>query len=72
MAYTYLLDMHAYVDQRLMEAKDTLRNNGNDPLQKRFEEGRIEILTDYKAFLTEHFNPKLPRRIRETLFGIIN
>ena len=69
MAYTYLLDMHTYIDHRLKEAKEALRNNGNDPLQKRFEEGRVELLSEYKSFLTEHFNPKLPRRIRETLFG---
>ena len=69
MAYTYLLDMHAYVDQRIKDAEDTLRQNGNDPLQRQFEEGRIELLQDYKAFLTENFNPKLPRRIREAYFG---
>ena len=69
MAYVYLLDLHAFIDKRLVEAKESLRHNGGDPLERRFEEGRIEILTEYKTFLTENFNPKLPRRIRESYFG---
>ena len=69
MAYVYLLDMHAFVDKRLAEAKQLLQENGNDPLQRRFEEGRIEILSDYSNFLKQRFNPKLPRRIREHYFG---
>ena len=69
MAYVYLIDLHAFVDKRLAEAQETLGNNENDAMTSRFEEGRIEILTDCKSFLTEQFNPRLPRRIRERFPG---
>ena len=69
MAYVYLMDLHAFVDKRLAEAHETLSNNGNDPMTSRFEQGRIEILSDCKSFLTEQFNPRLPRRIRERFPG---
>ena len=69
MAYVYLIDLHAFVDKRLAEAQETLSNNENDAMTSRFEEGRIEILTDCKSFLTEQFNPRLPRRIRERFLG---
>jgi hypothetical protein len=51
------------------EAQEKLKNNGNDPLESRFEQGRIEILADCKSFLTDQFNPRLPRRIRERYLG---
>ena len=69
MAYVYLIDLHAIVDKRLAEARETLSNNGNDPMTSRFEEGRIAVLTNCKSFLTDQFNPRLPRRIRERYSG---
>ena len=69
MAYVYLIDLHAFVDKRLAEAQEILSNNGSDPMTSRFEEGRIALLTDCKTFLTEQFNPRLPRRIRERYSG---
>ncbi len=65
MAYVYLIDLHAFVDKRLAQARETLNNNGNDPMTSRFEEGRIAALSDCQSFLTQQFNPRLPRRIRE-------
>ena len=65
MAYVYLIDLHVFVDKRLAQAREILNNNGNDPMTSRFEEGRIAALSDCKSFLTEQFNPRLPRRIRE-------
>ena len=70
MAYIYLLDLHQLIDQRLAEAGQTVENNANDPGEKRFHEGRIEILSAFKEFLTENLNPKLPRRIRASYFGM--
>jgi hypothetical protein len=37
-----------------------------------FEQGRVDALTEFQEFLKENFNPKLPRRIRETYFGKLN
>jgi hypothetical protein len=70
MAYDYLLDLHQLIDQRLTEAGQSVENTENDPGEIRFHEGRIEILSDIKEFLTENLNPKLPRRIRESYFGM--
>jgi hypothetical protein len=69
MAYVYLIDLHTLVEKRLAEAQEKLKNNGNDPLESRFEQGRIEILADCKSFLTDQFDPRLPRRIREHYLG---
>ena len=69
MAYVYLIDLHTYVDKRLSEAREILSNNGNDPMTGCFEQGRIAALSDCKSFLTEQFNPRLPRRIRERFSG---
>ena len=68
MAYVYLLDLHKFTDERLAKAKLSLKMTGQDPGEKRFHEGRIEVLSDFKIFLNENLNPKLPRRIREKYF----
>ena len=39
-----MLDLHQLIDQRLAEAGQAVKNNENDPGEKRFHEGRIEIL----------------------------
>ncbi|MEE9118491.1 MAG: hypothetical protein V3U02_07850 [Calditrichia bacterium] len=70
MAYGYLLDLHKLIDQRLSEAGQSVENTENDPGERRFHEGRIEILSVFKDFLTENLNTKLPRRIRESYFGM--
>ena len=70
MAYIYLLELYQLIDQRLAEAGQAVKNNENDPGEKRFHEGRIEILLAFKSFLTENLNPKLPRRIRASYFGM--
>lgn len=72
MAYVYLLDLYKYIDERLAEATDGLNQaNGDVPIAK-FEQGRIDALTDFQDYLKENLNPKLPRRIRETYFGKLN
>ena len=52
MAYGYLLDLHQLIDQRLAEAGQAVDNTKDDPGEIRFHEGRIEILSDFKVFLT--------------------
>ena len=72
MAYVYLLDLYKYIDERISEAADGLyQADGDVPIGK-FEQGRIDALTEFQDFLKENFNPKLPRRIRETYFGKLN
>ena len=67
MAYVYLLDLYKYIDERLGHATDGLDKAGGQLLNGQFEQGRIDALTEFQDFLKENFNPKLPRRIRESL-----
>ena len=67
MAYIYLLDLYKYIDERLGEATDGLDHADGDAPTAKFEQGRIDALTEFQVFLKDNFNPKLPRRIRESL-----
>ena len=69
MAYVYLLDLYQYIDERLDRSTDGRNRANGDLPQVKFEQGRIDALTEFKGYLKENFNPKLPRRIRETYFG---
>jgi hypothetical protein len=40
-------------------------NVSADPNETKYQEGRIKALTDFKDYLVQNLNPKLPRRIRE-------
>ena len=68
MAYVYLLDLHDFIDQRLEQARKSLKDVENAKAESSFHAGRIEALSEFKSFLTIQFNPRLPRRIRES-FG---
>ena len=67
MAYIYLLDLYKYIDERLGQARDGRDKAGDDLSLGKFEQGRMDALTEFQEFLKENFNPKLPRRIRESL-----
>jgi hypothetical protein len=69
MAYVYLLDLYKYIDERLGQATDGRDNAGDNLSLGKFEQGRIDALTEFKEYLKENFNSKLPRRIREAYFG---
>ncbi len=69
MAYIYLLDLYKYIDKRLGEATAELNNADSNVQTAKFGQGRIDALTEFQDYLKENFNPKLPRRIRDTYFG---
>jgi hypothetical protein len=54
------------IDQKLEDANSSIGDLADDPMGKRFHEGRIRALLDFKDYLTQNLNPKLPRRIRQT------
>ena len=72
MAYVYLLDLYKYVDERLGNPPEGLDQADGDVSIRKFEQGRIDALTEFQNFLKENFNPKLPRRIRETYVDKLN
>ena len=67
MAYIYLLDIYELIDQRVADAQAAMENGSGDPNEQKYQEGRIKALTDFQDYLTTHINPKLPRRIRQSL-----
>ena len=69
MSHTYLLDLYELIDQRMEEASRDLRSETSDGAGTRFQQGRCDVLTEFKQFLAEHYNKKLPRRIRNKYTG---
>ena len=67
MAYTYLLDLYELIDQRLEDANTSIGELAEDPVETKFQEGRIRALLDFKDYLAKNLNPKLPGRIRKAL-----
>jgi hypothetical protein len=67
MAYTYLLSLYEIIDEKLNKAKKCVDNTLNEPEKAKFQEGRIQALSEFKEFLTNNLNSKLPRRIRQKL-----
>jgi hypothetical protein len=66
MAYVYLLELYKHIAARQGEA--AARDNADDDgPAAQFARGRIDALAEFEAFLKTNFNPKLPRRIRESL-----
>ena len=65
MSYVYLLDLYQIINMRI-EAANQLKNNiTTDPGMIKFQEGRIEILSDINEFLIKNLNPKLPLALRK-------
>ena len=69
MSHTYLLDLYELIDQRIEEASKELRSRSSGEGGTRFQQGRCEVLTEFKQFLAERYNRKLPRRIRNKYTG---
>ncbi len=67
MAYIYLLNLYKIIDEKLNKAKECVDNTSNEPGKVKFQQGRIQALTEFKEFLTNNLNSKLPRRIRQQL-----
>lgn len=67
MSYNYLIDIYKLIDQRIEDARVALESHLGRRLEKKFQEGRIKALTDFKNYLIENLNPRLPRRIREDI-----
>ena len=67
MAYIYLLDIYKLINQRIAHAQAAVKEGSDNPDEIKFQEGRIKTLTDFQNYLATNFNPKLPRRIRQSL-----
>jgi len=63
MAPEYLYKLHELIRSRLEEAEAAHQTTEQNEI-KAFQEGRIEVLTELRAFLAESYHLKLPRRLR--------
>ena len=72
MSYVYLIDLYKFINQRLADAERLTDNSENDQGALKFREGQIDILSDFKEFLLDNLNPKLPKAIRRKLGTSIN
>jgi hypothetical protein len=64
MSHTYLIDLYDLIEQETVMASEELKSCDNDKAGKSFQQGRLDILSEFKRFLADHYNSKLPRRIR--------
>ncbi|MCP3876441.1 MAG: hypothetical protein GY699_25275 [Desulfobacteraceae bacterium] len=67
MAYIYLLNLYEKIDLRLDEANALKTKGKKTPDEKRMLDGKIDILLEFKEFLSDNLNRKLPKRIRKRL-----
>ncbi len=67
MAYIYLLNLYDEVDDRIQKAQTELSSSEDHPMKVNTLKGRVDILKEFKSFLSENLNNKLPKRIRKTL-----
>ena len=67
MAYIYLLNLHEKIDKKLIEAKKSVDTASNESEKIKFIQGRIQVLSEFKEFLNNNLNSKLPRKIRQRL-----
>jgi hypothetical protein len=65
MSHDFLLDTYQYLKQRLNKIQPRLTSSGADRYEKQYATGRIEAICDLERFLIEHYDKKLPRRLRQ-------
>ena len=72
MAYNYLLEMHELINKKKEAAQSQMiqakAKEKQDPLNLNFHQGRLDVLVEVQEYLTQQYNPKLPRKIRSKRF----
>ncbi|MCF6247512.1 MAG: hypothetical protein L3J69_09150 [Desulfobacula sp.] len=70
MAYIYLLNLYETIEERINQAKKPGHKSGTSKLQKadtQFHQGRIDLLNEFKSYLKDNMNEKLPKRLRKKM-----
>ena len=70
MTNEYSVQIQNYISEKILVAekmKTTVEKQDDFATQKYYE-GQIDTLSDFKEFLIDYLNPKLPRVVREKLF----
>ena len=64
MSHNYLFDTYRFLEQRISAINPKLTGAEATPAVRSYAAGQIEALCELERFLKEHFEVKLPRRLR--------
>lgn len=67
MSHNHLLELHGRIRYRLQDARNAFDASQSDPFKQRLAQGRIDVLVDFRRFLSDNFDIKLPRRLYRRL-----
>ena len=65
MSHNYLLDTYTYLQKRLDAIQPQLTAADATQHDKQYAAGQIEVICDLERYLIEHYDIKLPRRLRQ-------
>ncbi|MBU1343614.1 MAG: hypothetical protein KKE44_19535 [Proteobacteria bacterium] len=69
MAYVYLLNLYEKLDLRLDETSVLISDKKKTVHEINCLEGRRDVLLEFKQFLSDNLNSRLPKRIRKRLLN---
>lgn len=64
MSHTYLIDLYDFIDKRLQEAEGLGQKAAAGSSEAIFQKSRSKTLGEFRQFLADHYNRKLPRRLQ--------
>ncbi|MCG8335136.1 MAG: hypothetical protein MJE63_11495 [Proteobacteria bacterium] len=63
MSYVYLFDLKNKIDQKLEKAIRLLSDEKEVKLNQQFKKGQIDMLKEFKKYLSEQYDHKLPKAV---------
>ena len=67
MSHNNLLSLYCYIEDQKQDTESQLAAAETGARQRNFASGRMKVLTEFEAFLHDHLDRKLPRRIYRQL-----
>ncbi len=64
MSHNYLFSTYDDIDQRLRKIEPRLTQSQADEDTRQYAAGQIDVLCEFQRFLGNHFDIKLPKRLR--------
>jgi hypothetical protein len=67
MSHNYLLATHDFIEQQRVLVAAVFNTAKEGTEDKRFAEGRLAALKEFREFLSRNVDPKLPKRLYKRL-----
>lgn len=67
MSYTYLFNLYDEIEVLIDKSLAVINSETTASGDIRYHQGRVDILKEFKAYLSEQMNPKLPRRMQKKM-----